>query len=111
VAAQQATGRVEVPDCTLVLSGGAIYRARAPKGNAAMTAYSAAVAAGRERGARSVPLHLRNAATGLMAAHGYGRGYQYAHDHEGGVAPDQQHLPDELTGSAFYEPGERDVTP
>lgn len=111
VAAQQATHLIGMPECTLVLSEAAIYLARAPKSNSAMKAYSAAVAAVRERGALSVPLHLRNAATGLMAAHGYGRGYQYAHDHEGGVAPDQQHLPDELTGSAFYEPGERDVTP
>ena len=111
VAAQQATHLIGMPECTLVLSEAAIYLARAPKSNSAMKAYSAASAAVRERGALSVPLHLRNAATGLMAAHGYGRGYQYAHDHEGGVAPDQQHLPDELSGAAFYEPGERDVTP
>lgn len=111
VAAQQATHLIGMPECTLVLSEAAIYLARAPKSNSAMKAYSAASAAVRERGALSVPLHLRNAATGLMAAHGYGRGYQYAHDHEGGVAPDQQHLPDELSGASFYEPGERDVTP
>ncbi|MXY85307.1 MAG: replication-associated recombination protein A, partial [Chloroflexi bacterium] len=109
VAAQQATHLIGMPECTLVLSEAAIYLARAPKSNSAMKAYSAAAGAVRQRGALSVPLHLRNAATGLMAAHGYGRGYQYAHDHEGGVAPDQQHLPDELSGASFYEPGERDV--
>ena len=111
VAAQQATHLIGMPECTLVLSEAAIYLARAPKSNSAMKAYGAAATAVRQHGALSVPLHLRNAATGLMAAHGYGRGYQYAHDHEGGVAPEQQHLPDELSGSVFYEPGERDGGP
>ena len=109
VAAQQATHLIGMPECTLVLSEAAIYLARAPKSNSAMKAYGAAVTAVREHGALSVPLHLRNAATGLMAAHGYGRGYQYAHDYDDGIAPDQQHLPDQLRGARFYEPGERDA--
>jgi len=111
VAAQQATHLIGMPECTLVLSEAAIYLARAPKSNSAMQAYSAAIGAVRESGALPVPLHLRNAATGLMAAHGYGKDYQYAHDYEGGVAPDQQHLPDELSGAAFYQPSKRDVRP
>ncbi len=111
VAAQQATHLIGMPECTLVLSEAAIYLARAPKSNSAMQAYSAAVSAVRESGALPVPLHLRNAATGLTAAHGYGKDYQYAHDYEGGVAPDQQHLPDELSGAAFYRASERDVQP
>ncbi len=111
VAAQQATHLIGMPECTLVLSEAAIYLARAPKSNSAMQAYSAALGAVRDSGALPVPLHLRNAATGLMAAHGYGRDYQYAHDYEGGVAPDQQHLPDELSGAAYYRPSERDVQP
>ena len=110
VAAQQATHLIGMPECTLVLSEAAIYLARALKSNSAMRAYSSAVGAVRAHGALPVPLHLRNAATGLMAAHGYGKGYQYAHDFEGGVAPDQEHLPDELSGATFYEAGERDVT-
>ena len=109
VAAQQATHLIGMPECTLPLSEAAIYLARAPKSNSAMRAYSAAAAAVRERGALPVPLHLRNAATGLMAAHGYGRGYRYAHDYEDAVAPDQRHLPDELEGLAFYEPTDRDL--
>ncbi|MCY3568125.1 MAG: replication-associated recombination protein A [Chloroflexi bacterium] len=111
VAAQQATHLIGMPECTLVLSEAAIYLARAPKSNSAMKAYSAAVGAVRESGALPVPLHLRNAATGLMAAHGYGKNYQYAHDYEGGVTPDQQHLPEELSGVAFYQPSDRDVRP
>ena len=109
VAAQQATHLIGMPECTLVLSEAAIYLARAPKSNSAMKAYSAAVGAVRERGALSVPLHLRNAATGLMAAHGYGKGYQYAHDYDDARPPDQQHLPDQLHGATFYEPSERDA--
>ncbi len=111
VAAQQATHLIGMPECTLVLSEAAIYLARAPKSNSAMKAYSAAAGAVHELGALPVPLHLRNAATGLMAAHGYGKDYQYAHDHEGGIAADQQHLPDALSGAAFYEPSERDMRP
>jgi len=49
---------------------------------------------------------IRNAPTGLMKQLGYGRGYQYAHDQEGGIS-DQQHLPDELAGRRFYQPTER----
>ena len=111
VAAQQATHLIGMPECSLALSEAAIYLARAPKSNSAMRAYRAAAGAVREHGALPVPLHLRNAATGLMSHHGYGRGYQYAHDYDGGIAPDQRHLPEEISGAVFYEPSERDATP
>ena len=111
VAAQQATHLIGMPECTLVLSEAAIYLANAPKSNSAMKAYSAAVGAVRQHGALPVPLHLRNAATGLMAAHGYGKGYRYAHDYEDAIAPEQQHLPDALQGAVFYESTDRDATP
>jgi putative ATPase len=52
-------------------------------------------------------MHLRNAPTRLMKGMGYGKGYQYDHDVEGGVALDQQCLPDALVGTTFYEPVER----
>ncbi len=111
VAAQQATHLIGMPECSLVLSEAAIYLARAPKSNSAMKAYAAAAEAVRERGALPVPLHLRNAATSLMAAHGYGGGYKYAHDYAGAVAADQEHLPDALRESEFFQPTERDVPP
>jgi putative ATPase len=109
VAAQQATHLIGMPECTLVLSEAAIYLACAPKSNSAMKAYQTALGAVREHGPLTVPLHLRNAPTGLMAVHGYGRGYQYAHDYEGAVAPDQRHLPEEIQGKVFYEPTKRDL--
>jgi putative ATPase len=52
-------------------------------------------------------MHLRNAPTKLMKGLGYGKGYQYDHDAEGGVALDQQCLPDALEGRVFYQPLER----
>ena len=52
-----------------------------------------------------MPLHLRNAPTGLMKDLGYGKGYQYAHDQEGGLVS-HAHLPEELDGRAWYRPGD-----
>lgn len=107
VAAQQAAHFVGMPEAVLPLSEAAIYLARAPKSNSAMRAYGAAREAIRRSGNLPVPLHLRNAVTGLMRDIGYGRGYRYAHDFEG-ASVDQQHLPDDLAGSSFYEPTDRD---
>src|SRR5205823_5104175 len=53
--------------------------------------------------AEPVPLHLRNAPTGLMKSVGYGKGYQYAHDLESKVA-DMQCLPDNLRDRVYYRP-------
>jgi putative ATPase len=50
-----------------------------------------------------VPLHIRNAPTGLMKDLGYGRGYKYAHDYEDQTAA-MECLPDALAGRRFYEP-------
>jgi putative ATPase len=107
VAAQQAAHFVGMPEARLPLSEAAVFLARAPKSNSAMRAYVAASAAVRETGNLPVPLHLRNAVTGLMRSMGYGRGYRYAHDYPGGKV-DQQHLPDQLAGRRFYEPSDQD---
>ena len=107
VAAQQAAHFVGMPEAVLPLSEAAIYLARAPKSNSALRAYGAARQAIRETGNLPVPLHLRNAVTGLMRSMGYGRGYRYAHDHPGAQV-EQQHLPDQLAGRRLYEPTERD---
>ena len=89
------------------LAEAALYLAAAPKSNSAMRAYGAASQAVRETGNLPVPLHLRNAVTGLMRRMGYGKGYRYAHDYEGGRV-EQQHLPDELKDRRFYRPTDRD---
>ena len=107
VAAQQAAHFIGMPEAVIPLSEAAVYLARAPKSNASYMAYARARDAIRETGNLAVPLHLRNAPTGLMRSMGYGKGYKYAHDYEGGVV-DQQHLPDELKDRRFYEPNPRD---
>ena len=99
--------RLGSPEGELGLAQLAIWLAVSPKSNAAYLAYNKARAAIREAGTLEVPLHLRNAPTKLMKGLGYGKGYQYDHDAEGGIALDQQCLPDELVGSVFYEPVER----
>jgi putative ATPase len=108
VAAQQAAHLVGMPEAKLPLSEAAVYLARAPKSNSAMRAYGAASEVVQRTGNLPVPLHLRNAVTGLMRQMGYGRGYRYAHDYDGAEV-DQQHLPDELKDQKFYEPTERDT--
>jgi len=107
VAAHQAAHAVGMPEAMLPLAEATLYLARAPKSNSGMRAYVAARSAIETTGTLPVPLHLRNAVTGLMRELGYGSGYRYAHDHPGAKV-EQQHLPDALAGSRFYEPGEND---
>jgi len=99
--------RLGSPEGELGLAQLAIWLAVAPKSNAAYKAWNRACAAVRETGTLEVPMHLRNAPTKLMKGLGYGKGYQYDHDAEGGIALAQQCLPDELEGTVFYEPVER----
>ena len=105
VSAQQAVHFVGMPEGYLILAEAALYLALAPKSNTALTAYQAAMADVQARGQLPVPLHLRNAVTGLMKSLGYGAGYQYAHDRPGHVAAEQVHLPDALAGRRYYTPG------
>jgi putative ATPase len=107
IAAQQAAHFVGMPEAVLPLTEAALYLALAPKSNSALTAYGAARELIEQTGNEAVPLHLRNAPTGLMKSMGYGKGYKYAHDYEGGVA-DQHHLPEKLVGRKVYKPGPRD---
>jgi putative ATPase len=81
-----------------------VYLATAPKSNSSKAALGAALEAAREHPAEGVPMHIRNAPTGLMKELGYGAGYQYAHDAPEAYIP-QEYLPPALRGSRFYEPG------
>lgn len=96
--------RLGSPEGELALAEVVLYLAMAPKSNAAYAAYGAARANVRETGTLDVPMHLRNAPTKLMKGLGYGKGYQYDPKVEGGVALDQQCLPDALAGTEFYAP-------
>ena len=105
VAAQQAAHFVGMPEGYLPLAEATLYLATAPKSNSALRAYSAARADVEATLHQPVPLHLRNAATGLGRSMGFGRDYRYAHDHPDAVV-EQQYLPDELAGRRYYEPSE-----
>jgi putative ATPase len=108
VAAQQAAHFIGMPEGFLPLAEAALYLAAAPKSNSVLRAYVAASADVAETLHQPVPLHLRNAVTGLGRSMGYGAGYRYAHDHEGGVV-EQQHLPAPLTGRRYYQPSANGV--
>jgi putative ATPase len=103
VAAMQAADFVGVPEGNLALAQAAVYLALAPKSNALYTGYDEAQKDLQNTAAEPVPLHLRNAATGLMRHEGYGRGYQYAHDVPDKVA-DMECLPPSLAGRQYYQP-------
>jgi putative ATPase len=96
--------RLGSPEGELALAEVALYLAVAPKSNKAYAGYNAARAAVQQTGTLEVPMHLRNAPTRLMKGLGYGKGYQYDPNVEGGVALDQQCLPDALAGTTFYAP-------
>jgi putative ATPase len=108
VTAKEAIEFLGMPEGNLALAQAVVYLCAAPKSNALYTAYSA-VQEDVERTAQdSVPLHLRNAPTGLMKAFGYGEGYQYAHNLEDKVA-DMQCLPDNLKDRVYYHPTEEGI--
>jgi putative ATPase len=103
MAARDAVDFIGMPEGNLALAQAVVYLAVAPKSNALYTAYSAVQQDVEQTAAESVPLHLRNAPTGLMKGLGYGQGYQYAHDVEGKIA-DMQCLPDNLRDHTYYHP-------
>ncbi len=104
VAARNAYEVLGAPEGYLPLAEMTIYLATAPKSNSTVVALGAALAAARETPADPVPLHLRNAPTGLMKDLGYGAGYRYAHDAPEHFVP-QEYLPDSLRGRRLYQPG------
>jgi len=103
MAARDAVDFIGMPEGNLALAQAVVYLALAPKSNAVYTAYAEVQQDVERTAAESVPLHLRNAPTGLMKGLGYGQGYQYAHDVEGKIA-DMQCLPDNLRDRTYYHP-------
>src|SRR6266404_394126 len=108
VAAMQATHFVGFPEAKLALTQATLYLATAPKSNSVLETYGAAMKDAVETEREPVPLHLRNAVTGLMKRFGYGEGYQYAHEFESGKAEDMDCLPERLKGRKYYKPSKRD---
>jgi putative ATPase len=102
-AAKDAVDFLGVPEAELHLAQAVIHLATAPKSNAAYVAWGAAKQAARETGTLGPPMHIRNAPTKLMKELGYGSGYQYDHDAEGGFSG-QNYFPDEMERRVFYDP-------
>jgi putative ATPase len=96
--------RLGSPEGELALAEAVVYLAVAPKSNALYTAWKATQAFVKQDGTRPVPAHLRNAPTRLMKDLGFGAGYRYAHDEEGGYAAGESYWPEGLAPQVFYQP-------
>ncbi len=99
----ESVNKIGLPEARIILSECAIYLASSPKSNSAYMAINEALSVVKEKGNLPVPLHLRNAPTKMMEKMGYGRDYKYSHDYEGHFV-EQDFLPKELHGHAFYVP-------
>ncbi|MGB9434140.1 MAG: replication-associated recombination protein A [Candidatus Acidiferrum sp.] len=106
LAAKEAFDFLGAPEGHLALAQAAVYLSLAPKSNAVYVAYGNVMEDVRKTEADPVPLHLRNAVTGLMKNVGYGEGYKYAHDFEEKVT-EMQCLPDNLSGRVYYKPSDQ----
>ncbi len=100
----QAVNLIGYPECRLTLAQTAAYLATSAKSNSTYTAIGKAEEAVKNQGDLPVPLHLRNAPTRLMKNLDYGKGYRYAHAYDGNFT-DLEFLPEALSGTVFYEPG------
>ena len=101
----QAVEMIGYPECRIILSQCATYLASSAKSNASYMAINKAQQLVSQTGDLSVPLHIRNAPTGLMKKLDYGKGYEYAHDHPGNFVQ-QEFLPAEIAGVKLYDPAD-----
>ncbi|HIY67726.1 MAG TPA: replication-associated recombination protein A [Candidatus Agrococcus pullicola] len=104
VAAAESAQLIGLPEARIPLAEATIYIASAPKSNAVIRAIDSAMTDVRNGRMGPVPKHLRDAHYAGAKQHGHGKGYKYPHDAPNSVAR-QQHLPDELVGVRYYEPG------
>lgn len=102
-AAFEAVNKIGYPEARIILAQCATYLASSQKSNASYMAIEEAIATVQKEGDLPVPLHVRNAPTGLMKNLGYGKNYKYAHSYEGNFS-EQEFLPDKLIGTKFYDP-------
>jgi putative ATPase len=102
-AAKDAYDFLGSPEGELALAQAVVHMASAPKSNAVYNAYKAARRAAKETGSLMPPSHILNAPTKLMKSLGYGDGYAYDHDVEGGVSG-QNYFPDGMARPRFYDP-------
>ena len=103
-AAFEAVNKIGYPEARIILAQCASYLASSHKSNASYMAIEEALSMVQKEGDLPVPLHIRNAPTGLMKKMGYGKNYKYAHSYENNFT-EQEFLPEEIKGTAFYDPG------
>ncbi len=106
LAGRDAYHMLGTPEGELGLAQVVVYLATAPKSNGVYAASKAVAKAIKKSGSLPVPMHIRNAPTRLMKELGYGKGYRYAHDADDALVL-QDHLPEELAGTVFYNPTRR----
>ncbi len=105
--AWEAQERLGSPEGELMLAQAAVYLACAAKSNAVYVAFNAAREDVRAEGSLEVPVHLRNAPTGLMKKLGHGRDYRYAHDEPHAYAAGESYLPESIRQRRYYFPSDR----
>ncbi|CAA0119303.1 Replication-associated recombination protein A [Zhongshania aliphaticivorans] len=99
--------RLGSPEGELAMAQAVCYLAAAPKSNAVYTAYNAVRRDIAAAPSYDVPMHLRNAPTGMMKTQGFGEGYRYAHDEVDAYAAGENYLPEEIKDTVYYQPVER----
>jgi putative ATPase len=104
--AREAFHNIGHPEGDLALAQAVAYLATAPKSNALYKAWQAVSKLVAKTGTLPVPLHIRNAPTGLMRDLGYGSGYKYDHNYDDGIAS-QNYLPEQVASERFYQPSGR----
>jgi len=99
--------RLGSPEGELAIAQAVVFMACAAKSNAVYVAFGAAMADAKQHGTLEVPLHLRNAPTGLMKSLGYGKGYRYAHDEPDAYAAGENYFPEGMEPGRYYQPVDR----
>ena len=100
-AGAQAVQLVGMPEARIILAEMAVYVAKAPKSNASYMGINMALDDVMNTDTGTIPMHIRNAPVEDMKEFGYGEGYKYAHDYEGGYV-EQQYLPDKIKDKKYY---------
>ncbi len=106
LAAKDAYDFLGSPEGELAIVQACLYLATAPKSNAAYAAQKAAWRAAKDTGSLMPPMTIVNAPTKLMKDLGYGKGYAYDHDAEGGFSG-ANYWPDGMDRATFYTPVDR----
>lgn len=99
--------RLGSPEGELAVAQAIVYLACAPKSNAVYEAFNAAMTEVKNTPGYEVPMHLRNAPTGMMKEMDYGAGYRYAHDEPEAYAAGENYFPEALKDRRYYHPRPR----